>query len=96
MILSFGDQATEDIFHGENTKGSRKIPKELWPIIQRKLDMLNAASQIRDLLAPPGNRLESLGGALKGCYSIRVNDQYRVIFEFSEGHARAVRATDYH
>ena len=96
MILEFGDQATEDIFHGENTKAARRIPPSIWKVAARKLDMLNAAHALRDLLVPPGNHLEALQGRLSGCHSIRVNDQFRVIFKWVEGNARDVQITDYH
>lgn len=58
--------------------------------------MLNAAHELKDLFAPPGNRLEALKGNLKGFYSIRVNDQYRILFQFVDGNARQVKITDYH
>lgn len=96
VISSFGDKATRDIFDGINSKEARKIPKQLWPIVIRKLDMINATQELKDLLAPPGNRLEALKGNLKGFYSIRVNDQYRIIFRWATGHAEEVKVVDYH
>ena len=96
MIASFGDGATEDIFNGENTKAARRIPVEVWKTASRKLDMLNAAHELRDLMMPPGNRLESLRGTLAGKYSIRVNDQFRIVFRWKDGNAHEVRITDYH
>ncbi len=69
---------------------------QLWPVAVRKLDMLNAAHELGDLFAPSGNRLESLKGDLKGLHSIRVNDQYRIVFRWSDGNAHEVRVTDYH
>lgn len=96
MILDFSDAATEDIFHGENSKAARRIPPILWKVAARKLDMLNAAHELRDLLVPPGNRLEALKGSLAGFHSIRINDQYRILFKWVEGNVRAVRITDYH
>ena len=80
MILDFGDQATEDVFHGDNTTAARRIPTTIWKTACRKLDMLNAAHELRDLAIPPGNRLEALKGRLAGCHSIRINDQFRVVF----------------
>jgi proteic killer suppression protein len=68
----------------------------LWNVVHRKLDMLNAARDLMDLRAAPSNRLEKLKGNLSGYWSIRVNDQYRVIFRFANGNADAVRITDYH
>jgi len=96
MILDFGDAATEDIFHGDNTKVARQVPSVIWTVARRKLDLLNAAHELRDLLAPPGNRLESLKGRLAGFHSIRINDQFRIIFKWADGNARAVQITDYH
>jgi len=96
VIASFGDDTTRDIFDGVNSKEARKIPMQLWSVAARKLDMLNTAHELSDLSAPPGNRLEPLKGGLKGLHSIRVNDQYRIIFRWSDGNAHAVRVTDYH
>lgn len=66
------------------------------PVAVRKLDMLNAASNINDLRVPPGNRLEALRGELRGYHSIRINDQWRVVFRWEDGHAYEVRIADYH
>lgn len=96
MIASFGDEATGDIFHGENTKAARRIPVTIWKTAFRKLDMLNAAHELRDLMVPPGNRLEPLHGNLAGRHSIRINDQFRIVFHWKEGNAHEVRITDYH
>jgi proteic killer suppression protein len=96
MILSFGDQATEDLFHGEETRDARKIPNNIWDVVRRKLDMVNAAQVLADLKVPPNNRLETLRGHLKGFHSIRINQQYRVVFRWSEGNAKEVKVTDYH
>jgi proteic killer suppression protein len=96
VIISFGDRATEDIFHGVNTKQARRIPKELWGRIQDKLDLLNASRTIEDLSIPPANRLEKLHGGLAEFYSIRVNEQYRIVFRFERGNCMLVRYTDYH
>jgi proteic killer suppression protein len=79
MILSFRDQATEDIFNGRDTKPARRAcPTALWTVAHRKLDQLNAAVALTDLRAPSANRLEALKGNRRGQHSIRVNDQYRV------------------
>ena len=96
MILGFVDKATRDIFEGSDSKDSRSIPKQLWNVAHRKLDMLNAARDLMDLAAPPSNRLEKLKGNLAGYWSIRVNDQYRVVFKFANGNADQVRIVDYH
>ena len=96
MIVSFGDETTEDLFHGENTKAARRIPILIWKVAGRKLDMLNAAHELRDLMAPPANRLEALHGALAGKHSIRINDQFRIVFQWKDGSAHHVKITDYH
>ena len=96
VIVSFGDSATSDIFHGIDSKAARAIPKAVWGIARRKLDMIDAAHELKDLATPPGNRLEKLRGSLAGFYSIRVNDQFRAIFRFASGSAADVTITDYH
>jgi proteic killer suppression protein len=96
VIHSFGDDATEDVFHGANTRAARTIPKPLWAAVRRKLDMVNAATSVTALRVPPGNRLEALRGERAGAFSIRVNDQYRITFRFAGSHARDVRCEDYH
>ena len=96
MIRGISDKVTEDLYHGKNSKNARKVPKSIWRIIQRKLDMLNRAVSLRDLRAPPSNRLERLRGDLEGFHSIRVNDQYRIVFAFRHGDAHAVQVRDYH
>lgn len=96
MIRSFADKTTEDIYNGVDSKDARRIPKAVWPVARRKMDMLNAATRVGDLAAPPGNRLERLRGKLAGRYSIRVNDQYRLVFRFEGSDAEDVLLTDYH
>ena len=96
MIVGFGDEATEDIFHGDNTKAARRIPVVVWNTACRKLDMLNAAHALRDLAVPPGNRLEALHGKLAGRHSIRMNDQFRIVFRWEDGNAHEVQITDDH
>jgi proteic killer suppression protein len=96
MIVNFGDKATEDIYHGTDSKAARQIPNTVWRIAARKLDMVNAAHDLRDLKVPPANRLEALKGKLSGFHSIRVNDQFRITFRWDEGNARDVEITDYH
>ena len=93
MIVSFANRTTADVFHGDDTKEARRLPKTLWPVIRRKLDMLNAATRLEDLRFPPGNRLKKLND---GSFSIRVNDQYRIVFRFQNGQAAEVCCTDYH
>lgn len=96
MIVSFGSQATEDVYHGMSTKQARSIPEHVWSVAHRKLDMLNAAHALIDLRIPPGNRLEKLVGNYEGHHSIRINDQYRIVFRWVDGHAHGVTITDYH
>lgn len=96
MIVSFGDRATEDLFHDRQSGRVRRYPPEiLRPALQR-LDMLNAARQLRDLQSPPGNRLEALKGELEGFHSVRINRQWRIVFRWWAAEAREVRIVDYH
>jgi proteic killer suppression protein len=96
MIHSFGNRATEDPFHGTASKAARTIPMAIWPIVLRKLDLLNAAHDLRDLRVPPGNRLEPLNGEWSGHFRIRINDQYRLVFRWIDGNAQDVLIADYH
>ncbi len=96
--MHFAHQGTQDIFDGNDTKAARStLPRELWERARRKLDMLNAAISLDDLRIPPANRLEKLKGRLAGYHSIRINDQYRIVFRWENGiGASEVRITDYH
>ena len=96
MIVSFGDKATEAVFHGTPIRLLKRFPVDVLKKASQKLDYLNGASDLTDLEAPPGNRLESLKGDLKGLHSIRVNDQWRIVFRWQGSDAREVRLTDYH
>lgn len=97
MIVSFKDRGTEDIFNGENTKAARQAcPQALWKTATRKLDQLDSVSTLDELRVPPGNRLEALSGNRKGQYSIRVNDQYRVCFVWTDNGPYQVEIVDYH
>jgi proteic killer suppression protein len=95
LILSLGDKTTEDIYHGRDTKAARKMSRSLWERIQVKLDLVNATVSLQDLRTLPANRLERLRGDLDGFHSIRVNQQYRLVFRFEAGNCRDVRYTDY-
>ncbi len=91
------DQGTEDVFNGKNTKAARAIcPRQLWPVAHRKLDQLDSAESLDDLRIPPGNRLEALSGELKEQHSVRINDQYRICFKWSDEGPAEVGITDYH
>lgn len=97
MIQSFKNEATEAIFDGQVTKAARKIcPLNLWTVARRKLDMLNQAALLQDLRVPPSNRLEALKGDCRGQFSIRINDQYRVCFRWTDKGPTDVEITDYH
>ncbi len=93
MIKNFDDTEAEAIHKG---KISKKLPQTIQNIARRKLRMLEAAKVIEDLRIPPGNHLEKLHGNLEGFYSVRVNDQWRVVFKFENGDVENVRITDYH
>ncbi len=93
MIKSFDDDDTGKIFYG---KISKKLPYDIQNVARRKLRMIDAAKVVDDLRVPPGNRLEKLLGNLKGFYSIRINNQWRIVFTFENGGAEYVRITDYH
>ena len=96
MIVSFGDKATEDLYHGRTTARVRRFPPDVVGTALRKLDIINAARDLKDLQSPPGNRLEALKGELKSFHSIRVNEQWRVVFRWQGVDAHDVRLTDYH
>lgn len=97
MIHSFRNQGTEDVFNGKRSKVARTAcPQELWNRASRKLDQLDAAVSLDDLRVPPGNRLETLKGDRAGQYSIRINDQYRICFGWTEQGATEVEIVDYH
>jgi proteic killer suppression protein len=96
VIASFGDAATEDLFHGRSTARTRRYPSEISGAAARKLDLIHAAHVIEDLRVPPGNRLEALKGDLKGKNSIRINGQWRIVFQWKDGAAHDVTIDDYH
>jgi proteic killer suppression protein len=93
MIKTFADRETENLYL---TGKSRKFPLSVCKIGIRKLDYLNAATKLEDLRVPPGNRLEALKGKYEGKHSIRINDQYRIVFRFIDSDAYDVEITDYH
>jgi proteic killer suppression protein len=93
MIVSFGDKDTQKIWEGVRVKS---LSTEIQEITRRKLRMLNNSVDINDLMIPPSNRLEKLKGNLKNYYSIRINNQWRVIFKWNNGNASEVSIIDYH
>jgi len=92
MIRSFGDKYTEALFHDERVPQFERIARRA----KRKLEAVNAASRLDDLAIPPSNRLEKLKGDLREFHSIRINDQWRVIFKWINGEPHEVRIVDYH
>lgn len=93
MIIGFSDKSTEDLF---NRKFVRHFPHNIQRLAYRKLLLLDGAERIDDLRMPPGNKLEKLSGDLSGKYSIRINDQWRIIFSWKGNNAYEVEVTDYH
>lgn len=97
MIRSFRDPGTRDVWDGKRSKRAmRRCPVDLWRVAQRKLDQLNQATGLLDLAAPPNNRLEALKDDRRGQHSIRINDQYRVCFRWSDLGPEEVEIVDYH
>ena len=97
MIQSFKTAGTEDIFNGRRTKAARSTcPQSLWKIAVRKLDQLDSVTTLQELQIPPGNRLEALKGDRQGQHSIRINDQYRLCFRWTDTGPAEVEIVDYH
>lgn len=97
MILSFKDIATADIFNGKSTKAARiACPQAIWPVARRKLDQLDSVIALDELKIPPGNRLEQLSANRKGQHSIRINDQFRLCFTWTDTGPDKVEITNYH
>ena len=93
MVISFGDKDTKKIWEGERVKS---FSTDIQEIARRKLRMLNNSQDLNDLMIPPSNRLEKLKGNLKAFYSIRINNQWRIIFKWNNGNAEHVEIIDYH
>ena len=93
MIRSFRNTETQKIFERQR---SRKLPHDIQQTALRKLRMLNRAESLQDLRVPPANRLEKLSGERHGQYSIRINDQWRICFEWRDGNAYEAEIVDYH
>ena len=93
MIKSFADKSTEYLF---NRRFDNRFPSQIFKIAYRKLLIIDAAEQLDDLRIPPGNRLEKLSGNLSKKHSIRINDQWRIIFYWKDNNAYEVEIKDYH
>ena len=93
MIISFGSSESEEVWEGVRVKN---LPLEIQKVGRRKLRMLNNSVDLADIKIPPANRLEKLSGKLKGFYSIRINNQWRIIFKWKSGNASDVEIIDYH
>jgi proteic killer suppression protein len=96
MIVSFGNQLAADLYDDKKSKATRQFPAELLRVTRRKLLYLHDADQLTDLRVPPGNRLEALKGDLRSFHAIRINDQWRIIFQWKDGNAFEVQVVDYH
>lgn len=96
MIRAFGNALAKDLFYDKQSKATRSFPPELRRTARRKLLYLHDAADMKDLRIPPGNQLENLKGKWKGFHSIRINDQWRLVFQWSGGHAYGVHIIDYH
>ena len=93
MITSFGSKETEKICNGDRVKN---LPQEIQQIGRRKLRMLNNSQNLIDLKVPPSNKLEKLSGKMSAFYSIRINDQWRIVFKWDDGNSSDVTIMDYH
>ena len=97
MIQGFKDAGTEDIFYGNRTRYARQIcPQNIWRVASRKLDQLDSVDTLNELRLPPGNRLEALSGNRQGQHSIRINQQYRICFVWTDDGPDEVEIVDYH
>ncbi len=95
VIVNFGDGATEDVYHDVPSARSRAFSADVKKSARRKMMMIAASTNVHDLRVPPGNRLEQLKGDLVGLWSVRVNDQFRIVFKWTDGVASEVKLTDY-
>jgi proteic killer suppression protein len=96
VIENFGNRLAEDLFDDKRSNVVRRFPTELVRAARRKLLYLHDAAELQDLRVPPGNRLEAVKGELSGFYSIRINEQWRVVFRWKDGNAYDVQILDYH
>ena len=96
MIRNIADRMTQDVYDGNSTRHARKRPAELHSKARRRLDQINAVTRIETLGLPPGNRLEKLRGDLAGHWSVRINNQWRIVFRWEGVDAVDVKIVDYH
>jgi proteic killer suppression protein len=96
LIRNFADKTAQDVYDGTNSRYSRKLPRELHAKTQRLFDQVNAAPSLEFLRVPPGNKLEKLVGNMKGDWSLRINNQWRIVFRWENNDAYDVRIVDYH
>lgn len=97
MIVTFEGGGTADVFNGRDTRRARRTcPPAIWRVARRKLDLLDSVVVLGDLVSPPGNRLERLTGDRNGQHSIRINDQYRICFVWTDAGPDEVEIADYH
>ncbi len=96
MIKSFGNRLAEDLYDDKDSRTVRRLDEGLRRAARRKLLYLHDAAELKDLRVPPGNRLEALKGDLRGFYSIRINERWRVVFRWQDGAASDVQVVDYH
>lgn len=96
MIESLRNRLAEDLFFDRQSRETRRLPAELRRVVRRMVLCLHDAAELGDLRVPPGNRLEALKGRLKGMHSMRINDQWRVVFRWENGGAFDVAVVDYH
>ncbi|MGD2091181.1 MAG: type II toxin-antitoxin system RelE/ParE family toxin [Candidatus Aminicenantes bacterium] len=96
MIRNFVDKTARDVYDGTNSRYSRKLPRELHAKARRLFDQINAAPSLEFLRVPPGNKLEKLVGNMKGDWSLRINNQWRIVFRWENNDAYDVRIVDYH
>jgi len=97
MAIAFRGRGTQDVYNGVDSKAARKVcPAELGRRARSKLFLIDDAESVQDLKVPPGNRLEALKGDRRGQYSVRINDQFRICFRWTDAGARDVEIVDYH
>ena len=97
MIKSFKDKGTEDVFNDRRSRAARRAcPEQIWRVARRKLEQIDSVEDLRLLGIPPANHLEALKGDRKGFHSIRINEQYRVVFRWTAAGAEEVEIVDYH